>query len=271
MTNDLRTVQIIDKWYKKIGFPHKYDKEFYDILESIKVDTSITAEEYNLQEEDGKKNFLYFLYFCEELERRYKEKGIEEEIFMDTLSDMPRWLDTWSDLKGGLYFNELEDWFIWHFKMKLFKIGRLQFGMSKFRWEIPQKGIKKGENVIDIHIPAAGPLLKEDCEKSLDMAREFFEKYYPEFDYSYFMCSSWLLDETLDKILDKNSNILKFQKLFEIVDKVEKDSIISYVLRWKTRREEIADIVPKSSFAKKVKEMAINGETFYVGTGVIKK
>ena len=271
MVNDIKTIRIIEKWYKRLDFPERYDKEFYDALASITVDSSITAEEYNLKETDGKKNFLYFLYFCEDLERRYKEKGIGEEILLDTLSDMPRWLDIWSDLKGSLYFGELEDWFIWIFRMKLFKIGRLEYCMTKCDRDIPQKGISKGDNIIGIHIPAAGPLLKEDCKKSLDMARDFFDKYYPHFKYSYFTCSSWLLDETLDEILDKNSNILNFQKLFEMVGKVEADNIIRYVLRWKAQRNEVADIVPRNSFAKKVKELILDGRVFYSGTGVIKK
>lgn len=270
MVNDPKTVEIIEKWYKKIGFSPRYDEEFYCALDNIKVDVSISVEKYNLQESDGKKNFLYFLYFCEELSHEYDEKGIGEDILLDTLSDMPRWLDTWSDLKGEMYFGEI-GWFICHFSMKLFKIGRLQFCMSESSRDIPQKGISKGDNVVDIHIPAAGPLIKEDCQKSLDMARVFFAKFYPEFNYSFFMCSSWLLDETLGKILDKNSNILQFQKFFDIVDKHESDSIFGYVLRWKATRNEIADIMPKNSFAKKVKELALSGEKFYEGTGVIEK
>ncbi len=271
MSGNNLAAKIIEKWYKKIGFPKCYDKEFYEALEAITIDTSICAEEYNLKETDGKKNFLYFLYFCEDLERRYKEKGIGEEILMDTLSDMPRWLDIWSDLKGEMYFNQLEEWFIWHFRMKLFKIGRLQFTISQAGRDIPQKGLVKGDNVIDIHIPAAGPLLKEDCEKSLDMAREFFRKYYPEFDYKYFMCSSWLLDKTLGEILDENSNILKFQELFDIISMAENDSIIKYVLKWNAKREDVEHISPKSSFAKKVKELIADGRIFYSGTGLINK
>ncbi|MBQ2881672.1 MAG: hypothetical protein IJE40_05340, partial [Clostridia bacterium] len=82
MERNNQAVEIIEKWYKKIGFPRHYDKEFYEALKTITVDTSICVEEYNLKETDGKKNFLYFLYFCEDLERRYKEKGIGEDILM---------------------------------------------------------------------------------------------------------------------------------------------------------------------------------------------
>ena len=91
----------------------------------------------------------------------YQEKGIEESVLMDTLSDLPHWLKTWSDLKGCLYLGEL-DWFSHHFRMKLFKLGRLQFCFAD-RYSFPDRGIKKGDTVIDIHIPAAGPLRIEEC------------------------------------------------------------------------------------------------------------
>ena len=68
-----------------------------------------------------------------------------------------------------------------------------------------------------------------------------------------------------------SDDILKFQKLFEIVNKAEADSIIPFVLRWKAKREDIADVEPKSSFAKKVKDLALDGRVFYVGSGGVKK
>lgn len=268
--SNIDTRAIVEKWYKKIGFDTRYDKEFYDALEKISVDASARVEDYDLECRDGKKNLLYFLYFCDELERKYIEKGIPLELLYDDLGDFPRWLDTWSDLKGEMFLGEL-DWFIWHFNMKLFKLGRLQFNMANADKDIPSKGIKKGDNVIGVHIPASGHLLRSECEKSIDMAREFFEKYYPDFKYEYFTCHSWLLDEGLSAILKEGSNILEFQKLFELVGREKRDSIISFVVRWKTNRDNIAEVTPKTPLAQKIKDMALAGEDFFVGSGVIKK
>lgn len=261
---------VIKKWYQKIGFDSKYDKEFYEALETIEIDPAVTVEDYDLQCTDGKKNFLSFLYFCEELERQYEQKGIDKAYLYDNLTDFPRWLNTWSDLKGELYLGEL-DWFIWHFRMKLFKIGRLQFNMNGAKFDAPEYGLRKGDPVIDMHIPASGPLLKEECVQSVAMAREFFAKFYPEYHFDCFTCSSWLLWEGLSEYLGENSNILKFQKLFDIVETEKRDSIISFVLRWQTKREDVGAVVPKSEFARKVKEKAMAGEAFYVGKGVIRK
>lgn len=262
---------IIEKWYKKIGFPTRYDEEFYEALSEIEVDPNSVVEDYDYNCQDGRKNFLSYLYFCEKLESIYKEKGIGEDILLDTLSDFPRWLDTWTELHGGkLFLGELE-WLSFHLTARLFKLGRLQFCMLPTQKDIPNTDILAGDKIVDIHIPAAGPLLIPECEKSLGMARAFFEKYFPEYDYRYFMCHSWLLDETLERLLKPDSNILAFRSLFKIVEKDESFAALHYTFRWKMKLEELADFVPKSSFAKALKEHVLAGGKLYNGRGIIEK
>ncbi len=261
--------EIIKKWYNKIGFPKRYDAEFYSALESYEIDESITIDTYDLNCEDGKKNFLYFLYFCEATEQVYKKLGIGEDILIDTLGDIPRWLDIWSDLKGNLYLGELE-WLSHHLRAKLFKLGRLQFCFAN-NYEILERGIKKGDTVIDVHIPAVGPLLADECIKSINYAKEFFTRFFPDYKWEVFTCHSWLLGEELGELLDDVSNIIKFQKLFTIDSQSESDAILGYTFRWKIKREELFCVEPKSSFAKKIKEMALNGGVFHEGTGYINK
>lgn len=265
----MNSKEIIKKWYGKIGFAPKYDEEFYNALENYEIDENVTLEDYNLKEEDGKKNFLYFLYFCEETQRKYNELGIGEDILMDTLLDMTRWLDTWSDLKGGLYLGELE-WLSHHLGAKLFKLGRLQFCFAD-HYEFKERGIKKGDTVIDTHIPAEGPLDIEECKKSFEFAKEFFGKFYPDYKWEVFTCHSWLLGEDLKEILNENSNIIKFQNMFTIDEQFESDAVLAYTFRWKIKRDELDEVEAKSSFAKKVKELALNGNVFHGGSGYINK
>ena len=73
--------------------------------------------------------------------------------------------------------------------------------------------VKMGEAYLDVHIPHGTPFTEESCQESFCMAREFYAKHYPEFEYNYFGCYSWLLDTTLRKLLREDSNIVKFQSL----------------------------------------------------------
>lgn len=260
---------IIEKWYNTLGFPKEFDAEFKKALKTIKISDSIDISTY-VDEGDGKRNLLSYLYFCEKLKKQYEDKGISEEILLDTLKDIVRWNNTWSDVKNELYLGECE-WLKHHLSMKLFKLGRLQFYMAKAEHAIPSKGLKKGDNVVEIHIPSVGPLLKSECEKSIDMAREFFAKYYPEFEYKCFTCHSWLLDGTLKEILNSSSNILEFQSMFEIFESDPTNEIIRYVFGWDTTERKLSKKVAESSLAKKVKERVLGGGTFYETLGAIDK
>ena len=136
---------------------------------------------------------------------------------------------------------------------------------------LPEKDLKKDTPVMEIHIPATGPLIRKECEESIKQAREFFARYFPDFGYPYFYCHSWLLDTELIKYLPVDSNILQFQKMFEIVTEEESDDILKFVFTWDTTRDNLKDKECTSGLARKVKEDALNNSVFYVGQGVIKK
>ena len=97
----------------------------------------------------------------------------------------------------------------------------------------------------------------EKCISSLSAAVEFFEKYFPEHDYRFFMCHSWLLDNTLKKYLSNNSNILKFQSLFSTVRGDKSYDILKYIFKWNTTVENLEEFDAKSEFAKKIKRAVL--------------
>ena len=264
------TEEIVNKWYNTLGFSKKYDDDFKEAVNEIKISDTLCIDSYDLNEKDGKRNLLSYLFMCEKLSENYKKQGISEEILIDTLKDIPRWLDTWSGLKGEMYLGELS-WLKRHLSMKLFKLGRLQFCMAECEHDVPKYGLKKGDNVMEVHIPEEGPLDIDACKASIEAAKIFFEKYFPVFKYTYFTCHSWLLDETLKDIMNDSSNILKFQQLFDIPVKDKSDAIFGYIFRWKADRHDIKSCVCNSGFAERIKKRALNGGDFYEGLGVIKK
>lgn len=264
------TQKIIEKWYHKLLFPSAFDKEFYCALEKIKIPEDTVIETYDLKESDGKRNLLAFLYMCERLETQYKKQGIDETVLLDTLGDLVRWTETWSELKHELYLGQLS-WVSIPMKMQIFKLGRLQFCMQKIDHDIPEYGISKGDDIIGIHIPAGEAMTQEACVSSIEQARSFFEIHYPEYKYSYFTCHSWLLDTSLSQFLSKESNILKFQNLFHIVALDKSDAIIRYVFRWMAERSDLEHLQPTSSFSKRVRDHMLAGGDFYEGLGIIPK
>lgn len=266
----METKSIIEFWYKKLNFPKRYDGEFYRALEEIDIPADSRPEEYDVTCEDGKRNLLAYLYFCEELRRRYEEKGIAEDVLLDTLSDLVVWTDVWTELKGELWLSELY-WLNFHLGMRLFKLGRLQFCLGESKHDVPTHDLAKGESVVEVHIQAVGPLKREDCLESLARAREFFAKYYPEHTYRCFTCHSWLMDRKLDEVLSPDSNIIRFRDLFDIVHEQPSDAILKYVFKWNTTAETLADAPAASGFARRVKERRLAGEMFNESFGILNR
>lgn len=261
--------QIAEKWYKTLEFNREYDKTFYDALDKKEIFYDSICD-YDINSSDGLSNLIHTLYFCESLKLEYEKRGIGNEILIDTLKDIPRWTDTYTNLKGTLYLGEL-GWLRNHLTLRLFKLGRLQFCFEDAHEDYSDVDVKKGEKIIGIHIPSTGPLNVEECKESIENARKFFEKYFPEYEYKIFKCHSWLLDETLKKVLKKESNILKFQTLFDIVSKSPSDAILKYIFTWDTTKENLVQKECTSSLAKLVKETVLSGETFFESNGIIKK
>ena len=262
--------EVIEYWYNKLDFPKEYDGKFKKALAKYYISDAITIENYDRSQEDGERNLLSYLFMCEALKEKYEEKGIDTGILYDTLSDIVIWTNTWSDIKGGLYLGEL-GWLAKHMSMKLFKLGRLQFCFGKAECDIPDAGVKEGDDILEIHIPAAGPLSVDECKKSIEKAKEFFAKYYPEYNYKCFTCHSWLLDSTLTEMLSEESNIIKFGKMFTVIREDKADDIITYVFRWDTTRRKVKDLYCPSSLAKKVRDHVLAGGDFFASYGYIKK
>lgn len=260
---------IAKKWYELLNFPERFDKEFEIALQNAKLPNLTTLENYDRSCSDGKVNLISFLYFCEDVKNKYEKNGIPESILIDTLGDVALWCETWSQVKGELYLGEL-GWLTRHLKMKLFKLGRLQFCMGKAEKEITEFDVKAGDDVLEVHIPAGDKLDIDECKKSFSQAKEFFAEFFPDFKYTVFTCHSWLLDPTLKKHLSENSNIIKFGDMWTRIENDDSNALIRYIFRWDANEENLRDMTPPSSFAQRVKDAILRGETFHETLGVIK-
>ena len=118
--------ELAEKWYKKLDFPSESDERFYSLLENMEGLYECDIKTYLEKDaEDKEKNAIMFLYFCEDLERQYKERGIDEDIFYASIKYLPDTLVK-SDFKV-----DKEAWIALSLKFEIFRLGRLQFQISK--------------------------------------------------------------------------------------------------------------------------------------------
>lgn len=264
------TAPIIEKWYKALSFDPKFDAEFYAALHTVSIPADTCIDTYPIDCKDGKKNLLAFLYMCEDLASAYQKQGIDRQILMDSLQDIVIWCNVWSKVTGQLYLGELH-WLERTFRMRMYRLGRLQFCIDTADTHMTQFGLAEGETYLGVHIPTGGPLDMTECEKSFAMARGFFAKHYPDMEYRWFSCFSWLLDDTLQQFLPADSNILQFAGLFRVVEKKKADDIIRFMFGWDATREKVESWECRSGFAKAIQQAVREGTDFYEVRGLLPK
>lgn len=257
------------------------------LYELYKKDHNEFFEEVLKKEESG----LWFLWLysnmaCEVYER-YKEEGIAEKIFWDTFQDIRFWCEN-TEREFGTLGLAVYEWFYRHIDMVLFRFGRLQFEVMTMEETIITKQkvqesivieervceegrgkadvksvvIEKGMEVINIHIAQGEPLTWEACEKSIEMAKEFWGNDKP------YVCHSWLLYPGLDDVLSEKSNIREFRKHFKVlrVDYKEREA------EWRVFGKVLKNVVEypeDTSLQKRVKEYLLSGKSLGNGWAVL--
>lgn len=170
-------------------------------------------------------------------------------------------------LTNDIYNRKLEEirlsqlvWGIYFIKIKLIEVGRLQYEYCNN---------KKGK-YIKIHIPKGDKLLYNEVLNSIKNSKKEIEKYFRIEDYEYY-CESWLLSKEITKLLDSNSNIAKFQQLFDIIEgKDAIKDILNFVFDLQ-QIDSYYDLPEGTSLQSKIKDLLINGKEIHIGIGKLKK
>jgi len=245
-------ISIIRKWYKLLPFPARYDELFEAGLKTLSFPIADRFCNNTLD------NFYIALHRCEAVADQCRKLGIPEPIFMETLSDLVTLSNTWYSFNLQLGLAE-PGWIDNHLSVRLFQLGRLQFCMGTAPLAIPLAGILPGEPVLEVHIREGLPLTPEECSRSVDFARQFFPKYFPEHTFRCFVCDSWLLDPALHHFLPASSNILAFQSRFQIEKRYPSDSRLKYLFRWDARRHNLEQFPASSGFSNRIKTHVMAG------------
>ena len=152
---------------------------------------------------------------------KYKELGITDKIYTDTMKCFTRFINEYKEIHGYYGF-DMDWWAVRQISLQLFRIGDLEY-------ELAQEDNKKK---IDLHIPSDAIFTNEECDKSLDMSKEFIESIFPDYSDCEYTCYSWLLSPVLKDLLSNDSNIVNFQERFNIISyKEDSEEYYKYVYK----------------------------------------
>lgn len=172
-------------------------------------------------------DFVMLVIASEIMHERYKEAGLSEELFRDTIMDLKYKFDECLDCKE-VYGTFVAGWNTGFFALERFCLGRFQFEYSDFGVcdEYTTSAgitIKRGDKTLGFHIPSSGvPLTDEVRLDSYKKAYEFFKDYRREDGLMIFECGSWLLWDGYKEFLPAKLNTLKFIDDFELIKQGEK-------------------------------------------------
>lgn len=146
-------------------------------------------------------------------------------------------------------------WGIYFINCRIIEIGNLQY--------------ENCLNHIKIHIIRNNELNINDAIKSLRLSKKYIFKYFKIKNVDYY-CNSWLLSEDIKQYLRPDSNILKFQSLFDIKSG---DSCIDDILNFVfgiTDCKNYNELKENTNLQKELKYHLLNNKDIKIGKGKLK-
>lgn len=148
---------------------------------------------------------LALLASAEDVAAFHAGRGIDPEISRASLADLGQQAWVHRRTFGGFGLHTY-GWMRVAWSGALYWLGRLQFNLTQF----------DSDWVVSTHIPESGPLTPAAVADSFGRARTFFGKHFADYPTRLFHCSSWLLDPQLTEVLPEESNMVRFQQLWQL-------------------------------------------------------
>lgn len=220
----------LEAWAKKLKMPdlcmktaliHQPNEETYMAYKTLFwKDIEAFFRMVNAQADSG---FLFLaIYLRISYEFQY-EDGTELELlkngsYLSACQDLVIWAEDAYRRHGCYSISDGNYEFVGRLlNTSIVRLGRLEFEKWKLHQQVERSGriFMKDSPVINVHIPAGGPLCYEDCEASYQLASAFFLDYCEE-ETPVFVCESWLLCPVLQELLPEDSHINRFRKDYKV-------------------------------------------------------
>lgn len=210
----------LNKIYNRYMYPKAHQNGVMDKLK--KYAESIGENEFTVA-------LLFWILCSQLLEKRYEKKGIDKQIFFDTMEDIKYKMYECTDCEEvcGVFTG---DWHHKFFSMERFALGRFQYELAHLAndYVMPNgRKFKKNSRCLAIHIPSSGVSLTDEVRFDSYKKAFAFLKYYYKTDLMVMKCGSWLLYNRQPEFLPENSNVLKFLSDFDIISNEEHDGFPS--------------------------------------------
>lgn len=146
----------------------------------------------------------------------HRRRGISESVSRATLLDIGGVMNTHHQVTGERGVGHFPLWGPpQSFSGTNYTLGRHAFTRADLG-----VGGSTVAHVLMVHIPPFGPLHEAESRVSINQAMDFFATHFPEQPIAALICKSWTLDPQLAENLKPDSNLVRFQRRFELLPHV---------------------------------------------------
>lgn len=206
----------------------------------------------------GMKRLCCMLRCAMRAKTEYDRLGIPERIYIDTMGAFSRFVREYH--RGyGCYGFDRGSWTPRQVSCKIFRIGQLEYELTTL----------DGEKIVSLHIPTDVDLRPEILRPSMQEGLTELYRLFPEYAGKKVYCHTWLLSPLLKAFLPENSNILRFQELFDMEPEgVPGNDIKLWV--FKNPKLPIEEYPEDTSLQRKLKQFLLDGGQFLEGIGYLR-
>lgn len=227
--------------------------------------------------ESGKWFFLHvFAAVFPHTQALYAKRGISDDIAQATLADIGRHVHIHHARTGEPGLAD-PGWLQLHLRGMIFQLGRLQFerarlgGTTSRALQAQGHPWNKGHPMLAVHIPSlSGPLTREACDRSFALADAFYQDCFPELAIDLAVCHSWLMDRQLADYLPEASNIVHFQRRFQIAYTPEPNNRDTLEFVFRTPDRPLDELPQNSTLERAVVGHIRAGKSWHGGMGWLK-
>lgn len=287
----------IEKFMDRIDIPSEAKAEFIKVGEKIQDDKKISGTFFKcktdfinkkisfgevkdlidpyakeLETSEYTLHFIFLINCTDILLEKFKNQGIDEEIFWDTIKDFRYKLMECHEVKG-IWGTFVAEWMSGYMNMTRFALGRFQYEEVIYTGDTYKKNgieLNQGDKVYSFHIPSSGkPFDKPTRIASYQRAYEFFG-FKEKGERIILVCNSWLLHKNLINILPQSSRVLDFAHDFDIVSSKDTERFEDAWRVFGKHYEKPLEQLPRdTSLRKVIAEYLLAGGKLGNGYGII--
>lgn len=209
-------------------------------------------------------HMVFLLHCAKDLRQEYARRGLPDQLFLDTMSDLRYKLLECHRIYGQ-WGTFVLHWYRGFFRLERFQLGRLQYEIRPWKGVNYEPWLREGENAYWCHIPSSGPCTPEAVLDSLKRAYEFY-KIQGVFAVS---CKSWMLYPPHFPLFKPGGNLSRFQQFFKVFHQEERENVDLWRIFGVKENVDISRLPEETALQRSFASWLRQGNKMGCGAGIL--